>query len=234
MTLFYVYIIMCCMKTLNHYKHIPLCPAEALVSLLGDLLPRIAGHQERYKVTEVPSIRTLRFYVSQGLMDKPLAYEGRTALYGYRHLLQVVVIKVLQANHFPLRKIRQMLQGLSNEDLERLLEVSGRTGQAGDSEVFDSPTQVAEGSGLPYPLLREFLKVKLETLPGRVEAGLLTCEQNRTEVAQPPATPKSWRRLEVEPGVELHLREDITIQPGSRLEVLLSRIKHLLHQQGQD
>jgi DNA-binding transcriptional MerR regulator len=222
------------MEKLNHYKQMPPCPAEALVSLLGDLLPRIAGHQERYKVTEVPSIRTLRFYVSQGLVDKPLAYEGRTALYGYRHLLQVVVIKVLQANHFPLRKIREMLQELSTEDLERLLEVSRKTEQAGESEGLGPPTQVAEGSGLPYPLLREFLTVKLKTLPGPPEADLVVCAQSHPGMAEPPAAPLSWRRLEVEPGVELHLREDITVQPGSRLEVLLARIKHLLHQQGQE
>jgi hypothetical protein len=32
----------------------------------------------------------------------------------------------------------------------------------------------------------------------------------------------------VEPGVEIHLRDDFRLRSGSHLEVLLTRIKHLL------
>jgi DNA-binding transcriptional MerR regulator len=61
--------------------------------------------------------------VAQGLLGKPLSYEPRTALYGYRHLLLVVVIKCLQANHIPLIKIREVLQGLSNDEMERVVDL---------------------------------------------------------------------------------------------------------------
>jgi len=220
----------------------PPCPPEALISYLGEVLPRMAGTQERYKVTEVPTIRTLRFYGSQGLVDKPLIYEGRTALYGYRHLLQVVVIKVLQASHLPLRKIREMLLGRSIEDLERLLEVSKSTGRAGEFEVSgppasppgEAPTRMAQGSGLASPLLQELLNVKLNTFPVQQEPGPIACGEPRIGLTGLTTKTTAWRRLEVEPGVELHLREDIAIKPGSRLEVLLTRIKHLLSQQSPD
>ena len=144
------------MKTLDRFKQMLPSPAEALVSYLGEVLPRMAGTQERYKVTEVPTLRTLRFYMSQGLLDKPLGYEGRTALYGYRHLLQAVVIKVLQANLLPLRKIREMLEGLSNDELERFLEIPGKPGQAAESKLpvslphppEEAPARPDQGTGL--------------------------------------------------------------------------------------
>ena len=48
------------------------------------------------------------------------------------------------------------------------------------------------------------------------------------------AVATAWRRLEVEPGVELHLREDITVKPGSQLEVLVTKIKYLLTRESTD
>jgi len=230
------------MKALETFKQMPPCTAEALVSYLGELLPQIAGTQERYKVTDVPTLRTLRFYTSQGLLDKPVAYEGRTARYGYRHLLQVVVIKCLQANHLPLRKIREMLQGLSNQDLEGLLDLPARAWREEESASLiwqdgfapppgEAPGQAARGSGLALPLLRGILQSRVASPPFRPEQGIMTREPERLLFDDPTARPTSWRRLEVEPGVELHLREDIKVKTGSQLDVLLARIKHLLQQQ---
>jgi DNA-binding transcriptional MerR regulator len=230
------------MAKLDQFKQMPPCTAEALVSYLGELLPRITGAQERYKVTDIPSIRTLRFYTSRGMLDKPLAYDGRTALYGYRHLLQVVVIKCLQANHLPLTKVREMLQGLRNEDLEGLLEISGENCQAGKFELpdYQEPppgkdfSQPAKGPGLASPLLQGILKSKFDTLPPKPKKSMVAWEADAIIIDEGRSKPASWQRLEVEPGVELHLREDIKVKAGSQLDVLLARIKHLLQQQGKD
>ena len=48
------------------------------------------------RVRDVPDRRTIRYYTTLGLIDRP-ALRGRTALYGRRHLLQLVAIKRLQA-----------------------------------------------------------------------------------------------------------------------------------------
>lgn len=234
------------METLNRFKDMSPCPAEALVAHLGELLPRMAGPQERYKVTEVPTLRTLRFYAARGLLDKPVAYQGRTALYGYRHLLQAVVIKVLQANLLPLRKIREMLQGLSNAELERFLEISGNTGRPAQDEpsfaqkqpseeaapLEEATPQPSPGGDLPLPQLQKFLHLKLKPLP---EPDPAARQESHPGFAAPPGPrTTAWRRLEVEPGIELHLRQDITLAPSSHLEVLLTRIKYLLTQENPD
>ena len=49
------------------------------------------------RVRDVPDLRTIRYYTTLGLLDRPAAMRGRTALYGPRHLLQLVAIKRLQA-----------------------------------------------------------------------------------------------------------------------------------------
>jgi DNA-binding transcriptional MerR regulator len=231
------------MEELDRFKQMPPCSAEALVSTLGEILPRIAGTQERYKVTDVPTIRTLRFYTAQGLVDKPLAYEHRTSLYGYRHLLQVVVIKCLQANHIPLSKIREVLQGLSNEEMERLVDLPTEAVRVEQSvtdtlnlqapSLPEASGQKYYGSSLASPLLREILHSRFSSRSVRPEPPIVTREA-KPRYVDPPVIPNSWRRLEVEPGVEIHLREDYCLQPGSHLDVLLTRIKHLLKTQMAD
>jgi DNA-binding transcriptional MerR regulator len=232
------------MKELDRFKQMPSCTAEALISTLGEILPGIAGTQERHKVTDVPTLRTLRFYVAQGLLDKPLSYEHRTALYGYRHLLQVVVIKCLQANHIPIRKIREVLQGLSNEELEQLVDLRTGGGAAEKSALPGSynlraqplpeaSDQACQSSGLASPLLKGILKSRFSSPSVRPESPMVAME-SKPRYVEPPAIPNSWRHLEVEPGVEIHLRDDYRLRPGSQLEVLLTRIKHLLKTQMAD
>lgn len=48
------------------------------------------------RVRDVPDARAIRWYATIGLVDRP-AMQGRTALYGPRHLIQLVAIKRLQA-----------------------------------------------------------------------------------------------------------------------------------------
>jgi succinyl-CoA:acetate CoA-transferase len=94
---------------------------EELVELAGRWTPAVAAGQSRHKVTEVPTERTLRYYVTMGLIDRPLGYEGTRARYGFRHLLQVLSIKALQARYFPLRKVRSMITGRPDAELEGVL-----------------------------------------------------------------------------------------------------------------
>jgi DNA-binding transcriptional MerR regulator len=79
--------------------------------------------QSSGRVTDVPSTRTIRYYSTHGLLDRPTEFRGRTALYGRRHLLQLVAIKRLQARGTPLTEIQERLIGASEEELEQLAEI---------------------------------------------------------------------------------------------------------------
>jgi DNA-binding transcriptional MerR regulator len=72
------------------------------------------------RVREVPDRRTVRYYTTLGLLDRPSQMRGRTAYYGRKHLLQLVAIKHLQARGLPLAQVQQQLIGLTEPDLARL------------------------------------------------------------------------------------------------------------------
>jgi DNA-binding transcriptional MerR regulator len=72
------------------------------------------------RVREIPDRRTIRYYTTLGLIDRPAEMRGRTALYGGRHLLQIVAIKRLQARGLSLAQIQEQLIGQSDRALNRI------------------------------------------------------------------------------------------------------------------
>ncbi len=80
--------------------------------------------QSSGRVSDVPSSRTIRYYASHGLLDAPLDWEGRTAIYGPRHVMQLVAIKRLQAKGLALSAIQERLHGLGDEALEEIARLS--------------------------------------------------------------------------------------------------------------
>jgi DNA-binding transcriptional MerR regulator len=65
----------------------------------------------------------VRYYQTLGLVDKPLHYDGRRAIYGYRHLLQLLAVKRLQQEGNPLHLIQRALAGRPTHALEQALAI---------------------------------------------------------------------------------------------------------------
>jgi hypothetical protein len=75
------------------------------------------------RVRDVPDRRAIRWYTTIGLVDKPLGMRGRTALYGARHLQQLVAIKRLQAEGRSLAQIQSDFTWLSPQGLGEVSQV---------------------------------------------------------------------------------------------------------------
>lgn len=76
------------------------------------------------QVRAVPDERTIRYYAAQGLLDRPTAMRGRTALYGTRHLAQIVAIKRMQSAGHSLADIQQLWPQLDDATLARISGVA--------------------------------------------------------------------------------------------------------------
>lgn len=76
------------------------------------------------RIRDVPDRRTVRWYTTIGLVDRPGDMRGRTALYGQRHLLQLVAIKRLQAQGRSIAEIQAELVGATNATLRRIAGVT--------------------------------------------------------------------------------------------------------------
>jgi DNA-binding transcriptional MerR regulator len=96
---------------------------EQLSERVADLLAEDYGGQKSGRVRELPNGRTIRWYTTIGLVDRPLATRGRVALYGTRHVLQLAAIKKLQADGLTLAEVQERLLGASNVELALLAKV---------------------------------------------------------------------------------------------------------------
>jgi DNA-binding transcriptional MerR regulator len=79
--------------------------------------------QRNGRVRELPNGRTIRWYTTIGLVDRPVALRGRTALYGPRHLLQLAAVKKLQSAGRTLAEIQKLLLGATDGRLAELAEL---------------------------------------------------------------------------------------------------------------
>lgn len=98
---------------------------------VSDYQPATSG-----RVRAVPDRRTIRYYTTLGLVDRP-ELAGRTALYGPRHLRQLVAIKRLQGDGLSLEDVQQRLGGLDDRALAQVARVP--------SEAL-TPAPLVEGS----------------------------------------------------------------------------------------
>lgn len=129
------------------------------------------------RVRAVPDVRTLRYYTTIGLLDRPSEMQGRTGFYGRRHLWQLVAIKRLQAQGLSLVEIQQRLLGIENRELARLAALPSGFLNEIESRLAEvkTPTQ-REDTAKPLPRRERFWETAVEEEP-RELAPLRPAEQ---------------------------------------------------------
>ncbi|MCB9559264.1 MAG: MerR family transcriptional regulator [Kofleriaceae bacterium] len=98
----------------------PLWTLRELAAEVADQLARNYQAADNGQVRPIPDQRSIRYYTTLGLIDRPAAMRGRTALYGHRHLAQLVAIKRLQAAGRSLADIQALLATLDDATLSRI------------------------------------------------------------------------------------------------------------------
>lgn len=112
------------------------------------------GGQDSGRIREVPDVRTIRYYTTLGLLDRPLEMRGRTAYYGKRHLLQLVAVKRLQAQGLSLVEVQQKLVGASERRLAQVAALPAEfveRATSGKNESKEVPRKAASADQTPRP-----------------------------------------------------------------------------------
>ena len=180
--------------------------ADTAARLITEFVPR----QERGSVTEVPDERMVRYYSGEGLISPPEGKQGLSAVYGYGHLLQLLVIKRLQADHLPIRKIKELVEGKSERELEQLLGMESENPKKNAATEYLESLLKPRTPAPPMPAARK--------AASRVSASAATSQQ-----APGPASVNAWSRIEVEPGLELHIRGDYQLPDDVKERQRLAR-----------
>jgi len=210
------------MNTLQQLaQHHPNWSLEELVQVANELLPQfLPGEKAHTRVREEVTPRLVRHYTSQGLLDEPIK-EGREARYTYRHLLQVLLVRRLLMEGYGASVINTLARSKNNVDLEALLQ--------GGAQLTVAPANPALA----------FLHQIQQRSPDEVPAHLNSPPPNSPPPAPAAPVPSSpisasapasatthWTRLEILPGLELHVRQDFVLPATSQEQHNL--LQHLL------
>ena len=136
-----------------HAHHAP-WNARGLAAHVTALVDAAGMRPTNASARAAPSARAVRFYVSNGLLDRPEG-TGTAAIYNYRHLLQLLAIKIRQREGQTLEIIKREMRETTGDLLERRIAQSLAPALGARADVVvtqdDQPTfawrrvQVAEG-----------------------------------------------------------------------------------------
>ena len=206
------------------------------------------------RLGEAISPRTVRLYATQGLIDRP-GREGRSAAYGHRHLLQLLLIRSLAKRGLSLAAIAPLL-GLEDKALE--LQLSQLEGDGSNAhEAFDAltassrePTTNESNEALQY--LQSLRPSNAEACSGGTDVEATERTGSLLPLLGSPLSKRSssrslsrsggsreaashWHRFTLAPGVELQISESVSVPPpGSRRIAWLNRLVSRLVEQLED
>ena len=105
-----------------HSRHAP-WNARGLAAHVTALVDAAGVRPTNASARAAPSARAVRFYVSNGLLDRPEG-TGTAATYNYRHLLQLLAIKIRQREGQTLDVIKREMRETTGDLLERRIAQS--------------------------------------------------------------------------------------------------------------
>ncbi len=140
-----------------------------------------------------PSDRTIRFYVTRHLIAAPDG-RGTAATYGYRHLLQLLAIKLRQMEGATLVSIEKELTESPGDVLEKRVAASLGTVPAPDEMMADS----GNARGRVARMLASRVR----------EAPAPTHSASPAGSASVPSDSGAWYRMGIGEGLEVAIRAD--------------------------
>ena len=170
-------------------------------------------------------IRTIRYYISEGLLAGP-GTRGKAATYSGEHLLRLRLIRLLSEQRVPLATMREMLARLSLGEAELLLAEEER-----HALEREQAAQARSPKEYLATLLNQAREARQQT-PGSGAASISAASGPAAPAvgsASQPVAPLAsilpgavWQRWELAPGIELHVRADVADQQRRLIEHLLA------------
>lgn len=163
------------------------------------------------------SVRLLRDYAQRGILDRPRR-EGKTAVYGWEHIVRLLAARLLLKDGWPLQKIADEFTTLSLPEIRALLPGAASNGVASATAQYEKEDPALgalrniRARNAPRAGLADHRMAKLEPalrappisnqalLRRELAASLQTLGERTVDVRS-----HTYTRLEITSGVELNI-----------------------------
>ena len=192
--------------TLRDYAKLAPWNIRDLSTIAGGILDASGVTPINAAAQSRPSDRTIRFYVTRHLMSAPDG-RGTAATYGYRHLLQLLAIKLRQMEGATLTSIERELADSPGDVMEK--RVAATLGSVPQPDEL-----MAASSGAPRGRVARLLA-------SRRDAQAAAASANSRSSAAVSVDSGAWFRIGIGDGLEVTLRAD---HPAARDPGVRSRV----------
>jgi len=173
------------------------------------------------------SVRTIRYYIEEGLLPQP-SYQGKYSYYTLSYLDRLELIRRLKESYLPLREIREIMGSLTDSQVRRKLKempLSSPKLSLGPPPAQLTPKPGAKALDYINRLMEDQTKSRTPMQPQaapRPEAKLSRGAGFQALLQTPVPANETWQRIELAPGVELHVRQPLETGTERRLQQLLT------------
>ncbi len=160
------------------------------------------------------SVRTIRYYISQGLLPAPDT-RGRYTVYDREYVERIKLIKRLKDAFLPIKEIRSMLETQTRAEIEEFLRLyAAQRNQSNDALGYINNLL---GHGVAEPSTPD----RYRKPPMILESKAPTPLPNKP-VARPETT---WKRVVLAPGIEVHIEESKAARYDDLLQELFEKFQ---------
>jgi DNA-binding transcriptional MerR regulator len=188
------------------------------------------------------SLRTVRFYIQQGLLPGPDT-RGKNARYTKEHLERLELIQHFKNLYLPLQEIRRVMENMTPTEVNFLLHSQDPIVSC--EPIIDNlgNTLAAPPSGqsaLDYIQNLEEAQSKIQSVstgwksqPANPQATRQPSPLSPSRLSASPANDLSetWQRIVIKEGVELHLREPVTPEDQKEIERIVDSLRRFFGNQ---
>lgn len=188
------------------------------------------------------SIRTLRYYMQEGLLPGPDT-RGKYARYSQYHIDRIELIQRFKKINLPLQQIRHLLNNMTVDEINQLLTSQDRLSPFLDfikmNDEIRSPSPAPGSSALEYihNLEAGWKQIQAVSSPIRSQSPTSILPSaippSNNFIKQSPITSsqETWRRIIIDEGIELNVKEPKNADEEAKIDKLIAYTRKLFGNQ---
>lgn len=174
------------------------------------------------------SVRTIRYYIAEKMLPGP-GSRGKGAIYTEEHLLRLRLIRRLTERREPLAEIREMMARITDDEVRALLaEEDIRAQELKRPEPTVSPKAYIAAL-LDQARAPRTPALQAPTSPSPATGYAKSQFSGPTRQSATGGQASAWRRIELAPGVELHIQAEAE----KRYKRLIARLLQVSDEEAQ-
>lgn len=182
--------------------------AEELLAQARKFIPLLIPEIPDRRIKDLPGERTLRYYLSRGIISPPSGKKGVRSYFKKIHLLQILAVKKLQFQGFNLKKIGEILRGLEEREIEEIVLPRPKPIESKLFIIDEKP-------------LVKFMEVSTPLA--------FSIKMEKAKKSYPTPSAEKWLRVRLNSGIELQVRGDSFLGKNkSKLEKFTTHLRIFL------